>query len=80
MMALEKCDENAVFGQAVISANPPFPGLMEYRDSRDNPGHGDNPMSYRFDLKNIIFSKADLLFWFSWVEANNQTCWFFLGE
>lgn len=77
MKALEKCDENTVYGQDVISANPPFPWLMENSDSRDNPGHGDNPMSYRFDLKNIIFSKSDLLFWFSWVEANNQMCWFF---
>lgn len=40
MKALEKCDENTVYGQDAISANPPFPWLMEDSDSRDNQDMG----------------------------------------
>lgn len=49
-----------------------------YNDSRANPEPGDNPVSYRFDVKNFVFPKADLLFWFSLVEANIQCAWFSL--
>lgn len=60
----------------MISVNFSFPIANEENDSRVNPDHRDSPVSYRFDLRNIVFPKADLLFWFSFVEMNIQSVGF----
>lgn len=76
MKGLEKY-ENRVCEQDVNSVNSPFLLLMQYSDSTNNQEHMDKSMSYRFDLKNTIFSK-DLHSSFPRVEANSQLCHFFL--